>query len=42
MNAICAGFKEPPKMCKRMLEDQDIENNLGEGVIYFNEGYTTV
>lgn len=38
MNAICAGFKDPPKMCKRLLSDQDIMSNLGEGVIYFNDG----
>lgn len=40
MNAICAGFQEPPKMCKRLLSDQDILMNIGEGVIYFNDGYT--
>jgi hypothetical protein len=40
MNAICAGFKDPPKMCKRLLSDPDIMNNLGEGIIYFNDGYT--
>jgi hypothetical protein len=39
MNAICAGFEDPPKMCKRLLSDQNIEENLGEGVIYFEDGY---
>jgi hypothetical protein len=40
MNAICAGFRDPPKMCKRLLNDDNIEHNLGEGVIYFEEGYS--
>jgi len=40
MNAICAGFETPPKMCKRLLNDENIETDLGEGVIYFNEGYS--
>lgn len=39
MNAICAGFANPPKMCKRLLDEDDIQHNLGEGVIYFEEGY---
>jgi|DEB0MinimDraft_12_1074336.scaffolds.fasta_scaffold17197_2 hypothetical protein len=39
MNAICAGFADPPKMCKRILNDADIENDLAVGVIYFNDGY---
>lgn len=39
MNAICAGFADPPKMCKRLLEDANIENDIGEGVLYFDNGY---
>jgi heme A synthase len=39
MNAICAGFKDAPKMCKRLLNDENIENDLGLGIIYFNDGY---
>lgn len=26
MNAICAGFAEAPKMCKRVLETNDLED----------------
>lgn len=39
MNAICAGFADPPKMCKRILSDEDIEDDLVVGVIYFDDGY---
>lgn len=39
MNAICAGFAQPPKMCKRLLEDQNIEADVAEGTVYFDEGY---
>lgn len=39
MNAICAGFKDAPRMCKRILQIADIEHNIGEGVIYYNDGY---
>ena len=39
MNGICAGFKDPPKMCKRLLNNEDIEHSLGVGTIYFNDGY---
>jgi hypothetical protein len=42
MDAICAGFKDAPKMCKRLLKDNDIEHDLGEGVIYFNDGYEKI
>lgn len=38
-NAICAGFKEAPRQCKRTLETKDIEHNLGVGVIYIDDGY---
>ena len=39
MNAICAGFGEAPKMCKRLLDSKDIEHDFGEGIIYFDDGY---
>ena len=39
MNAICAGFKNPPRPCKRLLETKDIEHDIGIGVIYFDDGY---
>jgi hypothetical protein len=39
MNALCAGFADPPKMCKRILNDRNIESDLGVGVIYINDGY---
>jgi hypothetical protein len=40
MNAICAGFAEPPKMCKRILSDEDIESDLAVGIYYFDDGYS--
>ena len=39
MNALCAGFKDAPKMCKRILNDRSIESDLGVGVIYIHDGY---
>jgi hypothetical protein len=39
MNAICAGFNDPPKMCKRILTSENIETDLGLGVVYFEDGY---
>ena len=39
MNAICAGFLNPPKMCKKLLRDENIEHDLQIGVIYFDDGY---
>jgi hypothetical protein len=39
MNAICAGFQKPPKMCKRLLHAKDLEHNFKLGVIQFEEGY---
>jgi len=39
MNAICAGFKDAPRMCKRLLENKDIEHNLAIGIIYIDDGY---
>lgn len=32
MNAICAGFADPPKMCRRVLED----NNSEDAVLIFD------
>jgi cbb3-type cytochrome oxidase subunit 3 len=32
MNAICAGFADPPRMCKRVLDD----NNTEDGVLIFD------
>lgn len=29
MNAICAGFHDPPKVCKRLLHTKDIEHKIG-------------
>jgi hypothetical protein len=37
MNAICAGFYDPPKMCKRILTSENIETDLG--LVNFDEGY---
>lgn len=39
MNAICAGFLEPPRMCKRLLHAANIEHDVGLGVIYYHDGY---
>jgi hypothetical protein len=39
MNAICAGFREPPKMCKRLLNDMNIEEDIGLGIVYYDDGY---
>ena len=39
MNAICAGFKNAPRPCKRLLDTDDIEHDIGVGVIYFDDGY---
>ena len=39
MNAICAGFRDAPKMCKRILNDENIESDLGVGIIYIHDGY---
>ena len=38
MNAICAGFQDAPKMCKRILK-KDLEFDYGLGTIYFDDGY---
>ena len=39
MNAICSGFKETPKMCRKLLNSNDISRNIGIGVIYIDDGY---
>ena len=39
MNAICAGFHDPPAMCQKLLSDEDLENDLEAGIIYYNDGY---
>lgn len=39
MNAICAGFKEPPDRCVTILEDDDLENDLEGGIIYIDDGF---
>jgi len=28
MNAICASFKDPPRMCRKLLAMDDIEHHL--------------
>ena len=38
MNAICAGFQDPPRMCKRILR-KNLENDLLSGVMIFDDGY---
>lgn len=39
MNAICAGFKDPPRMCQRLLDDDDLEDDLEVGIIYYDDGF---
>lgn len=39
MNALCAGFSAPPGMCQKLLSDEDIENDLETGIVYYNDGY---
>lgn len=39
MNAICAGFEDPPKMCKRLLHAKNIEHKIGLKWIEFDVGY---
>ena len=39
MNAICAGFKDPPKMCQKILDDDDLEDDLEVGIIYYDDGF---
>ena len=39
MNAICAGFLKAPHFCKKLLKNKDILDDIGAGVIYFDDGY---
>lgn len=40
MNAICAGFKETPKICKPILEDPDLREDFEVGVYQISDhGY---
>jgi len=39
MNAICAGFEDPPRVCKRLLKTKDIEHKIGLNFIKFDTGY---
>jgi hypothetical protein len=39
MNAICAGFLDVPKMCKRLLKSKNIEQDIGLGIVVFRDGY---
>lgn len=41
MNAVCAGFSEPPRVCKKILTSRDIEKNLNVGVVWYDDGYST-
>ena len=34
MNALCAGFKHPPKVCDSLLGDFMLEDDLEAGIIY--------
>lgn len=40
MNAICAGFKDSPDICKPILEDPDLKDDYEVGVYNINDhGY---
>ena len=39
MNAICAGFLDPPRMCRRLLKTKDIEKKIGLDWIKYDVGY---
>jgi len=39
MNAICAGFTETPRVCRKILSSKDIESNLNVGVVWYDDGY---
>ncbi len=39
MNAICAGFKDAPKMCQQLLDDDFLEDDLEVGIVYIDDGY---
>jgi hypothetical protein len=32
LNALCAGFKDAPKICQPILEDDDLEDDLETGI----------
>lgn len=38
MNALCAGFKDTPKICKPILEDDDLEDDLETGIYNIDDG----
>jgi len=40
MNAICAGFRETPRVCKKILTSKDIETNLNVGVVWYDDGFS--
>jgi hypothetical protein len=40
MNAICAGFKDVPQICKPILEDPDLQDDYEVGVYNISDhGY---
>ena len=39
MNAICAGFHDAPKMCRKLLSDEDLADDLETGIIYYDDGF---
>lgn len=39
MNALCAGFLDPPRVCKRLLHTKDIEHKIGLKWIQYERGY---
>jgi len=39
MNALCAGFHDPPHVCKRLLKTKDIEHRIGLKWIQYERGY---
>lgn len=41
MNALCASFNTPPKICRKLLAADDIEHNVVIGMVKLNGGYRT-
>lgn len=39
MNAICAGFANPPEHCKKLLNDDFLAEDLEVGIVYYDDGY---
>lgn len=39
MNAVCAGFANPPDFCKKLLNDDFLSEDLEVGIVYFDDGY---